>query len=56
MADGDTGHQVGKRPHYEPQSSFANFMNKKGDIITRFMQEKGVTEYSCEERFSFKCP
>jgi hypothetical protein len=43
-----------KRLHYEPQSSFANFMNKKGDIISRFMQEKGVSEYTCEEHFSFK--
>jgi len=29
-------------------------MNKKGDIIARFMQEKGVTEYTLEENFSFK--
>jgi hypothetical protein len=29
-------------------------MHKKGDIIGRFMQEKGVTEYTCEENFNFK--
>ena len=31
-------------------------MSKKGDIITRFMQEKGVTEYNLEEHFTFKSP
>ncbi len=31
-------------------------MSKKGDIIERFMKEKGVTEETCEEHFNFKCP
>jgi hypothetical protein len=45
---------------YEPQSSFANFMNKKGDVIQRMLQEKGINEIDDEppyhEHFSFKCP
>lgn len=31
-------------------------MSKKGDIIARFMEEKGVTEYNIEENFNFKEP
>ena len=45
--------QVGRRS-YEPQSSFSNFMNKKGDVIARLMEEKGVTEEVHQEHFTFK--
>jgi hypothetical protein len=46
------GHHVA--PLYENQSSFATFMQKKGDVIARLMEEKGVNEVTCEENFSFK--
>ena len=29
-------------------------MNKKGNVINRFMTEKGVSEMTCEEYFPFK--
>ena len=31
-------------------------MNKKGDVIARLMEEKGVTEEVNHEQFSFKNP
>jgi|LauGreDrversion4_2_1035121.scaffolds.fasta_scaffold201090_2 hypothetical protein len=43
-----------RRGPLEHQSSFANFMNKKGDTITRLLEEKGVSEENESEHFAFK--
>ena len=43
-----------KRGFFEHQSSFATFMIKKGDIISRLKEEKGVDEETCEENINFK--
>ena len=44
---------------YEPQSSFGNFMSKKGEVMSRMMMEKGINEMDeppYHEHYSFKCP
>ena len=34
---------------YENQSSFANFMVKKGDVINQLLEEKEYHPFKCQE-------
>ena len=43
-----------KRGGFDHQSSFSNFVAKRSEVISRLLEEKGVTEETCEEHFSFK--